>query len=535
MAILDYINPFSNKFLGLVPDEKDVRNTTAHLNSYSTGEDPVDWRSYNRAVGNHGYIPPSNPYSTNNIVFDTVFANKRQRVNYYRNLALYPFVHKLLNIIANECVCRTHDGEMATFGIANAYKSEFKEVEYQTLKAEFDYVVNAVLHKDDIYDYFLRWLIDGELFLEICLNDKGDKIAGVKQMPPWCTICIWDDGMIDGFVQDPRLINIDTTEKPKQFTKDQIAYARWGEWGSNLNDSRGILERAIRPINQLRALEDALTVYYITRAPEKRIWNIYAGRLPGAQQEEFIHEVRAQIRKTNSYDPNLGMIVGGNNVQSLSEDIIFAKDKDGQQSTVESFKGSVDFATRKDDFTAFRKDAAEALMVPMSRWMEGPDNGAQYVQGVEGLTMEEANFQKCCRNWRRKFVQLIYQLFITQLKVRNFDKKYLDSNIYDIDLIPATDFENMRDLARAEKRGGVLGAIAQYLPTLANSKPDSEEMPPMISKQFAMEKWLGMTTDEILLNDKMLEREKQNILDAAAAVKEEGGETADEEADDMEF
>lgn len=531
---LAFLNPFSQKFLQVEPDHSDVRTTTARLNSYGKSEDAIDWRT---AVGGYysRYVSPSQPYDQNGVVFDTVFANKRQRINYYRNLARYPFVKKCLHIIANECVCETAIGDVATFGLNNAYKKKITDAEYKTLKEEFDYVINCVIHKDQMWYYFYKWLIDGELFLEICLNDEKNKVAGVKALPPFCTLCIWDEGAIDGFIEDPKLITPDATEPPKTFTKNQIAYANYGEYGTNMNDVRGHLEAAVRPINQLRAIEDALTVYRITRAPERRIWSIYGGKKPAAQVKEYMQEIRAQYRKELSLDPHTGMVVGGNNVQALSEDIWLAKDADGNGSTVENFKGSTEFNGQLEDVKMFREQVADALLIPASRWQSSAEgSAAQYMQGIEGVAMEEATFQKECRKMRKRFVQIIYQIFMVHLQVRGYNKKYLDSDIYNIDLIPATDFERMREIAIAEKMGGVVGAWSQFLPTLENSKPDTESLPPIISKQYMLEKMLGMTTEDMLLNHDMLEREKAEINEIAASVKKEGGDEAEDEGD-MEF
>lgn len=529
---LNFLNPFSDKFLQVNPEASQVRDTEAHLNSFGKGEDSIDWRAL--AGFDNNYRSPSDPYDKNSIVFENVFSNKRQRINYYRNLALYPFANKLLHIIANECICSVSDGDVTTFDFAKEYKSKFTQSEFLTLRDEFNYVVNCVLGKENVWYYFLKWLIDGEIFMEICLNDKKDRVAGVKILPPYCTLCIWDDGILNGFIEDPRLISPNTTEKTKTFLKNQIAYVSNGEYGNNMNDVRGILERAIRPINQLRAIEDALTVYRITRAPEKRIWNVYAGRMRATEQPEYLQQVRAKYRKQLSLDPHTGMIVGGNNTQSMTEDFWFTKDKDGQGTTVESFKGSTEFNGQIEDVKMFKEQVAECLYVPLARWSTADGAGAQYVQGIDGLSMDEANFQKECKRLRKRFSELLYQVFIVHLQLRGYNQKYLDKKIYNLDFIPGTDFEQMRDIALAEKRASTIGTLSTYLPTLANSKPGSEELPPLISRQFLFERLLSMKTEDMIFNDKTLEREMQEINDKAASVKEEGGE-GDEESEDMDF
>ena len=101
--------------------------------------------------------------------------------------------------------------------------------------------------------------------------------------------------------------------------------------------------------------------------------------------------------------------------------------------------------------------------------------------------------------------------------------------MYNIDLHPATDFERMRDLNLAEKRGSVIGTLSQFLPTSSNIKPGAEELAPIFSKQFFMEKILGMSTQDILLNNKMLESEIKQMREEAEAAQAEGGESPDAE------
>lgn len=511
------------------------RQADAALNSYGRSEDAVDWRRLTHGYLN-GYIEGQDVYDSSGILFETVFASKRQRVNFYRNLSIYPFVRRCLTIMADESVCENALGEVATFDIDKAFKSKFTETELMTLRDEFNYIINEVFGKDQLWYYYYKWLVDAELFLEICLNTEGDKVAGLKCLPPYCTMCVYDDGILHGFIEDIKLLNPEFTDDPKTFTTNQVAYVNYGFWGNNKNDIRGHLEPAIRPINQLRAIEDALTVYRITRAPEKRIFKIYTGKLPTAKVPEYMQEIRSKYRKQLTIDPVTGMIQSNNNVQAFVEDFWLSQDADGQGSSIETFKGSTEFNGQLEDVKMFREQVADALMIPASRWQNAEGGGSPYNQGVEGLTLEEASFQKLNKRLRRKFADVIYQVFLVHLQVRGYDSKYLDKTIYHIDLIPATDFELMRSLAMCEKRGGVIGAFSQFLPTLNNVKPGSEEAPPLFSRQFFMEDILGLTSEQRIRNDRLIQEEAEDLIAKADAAKEEGGDEGDEGGgDDLGF
>ena len=532
----NFWNPLSDRFLQVEPEHSQQRQADAANNSFGKSEDPRNWR--NAVMGySSNYTDPIDPYDSNGIMFDTVFSTKRQRINFYRNLALYPFTRKCLTMMADEAVCENAMGEVATFDIDKASKSKFTETELMTLRDEFNYIINCVIGKNQLWYLYYTWLVDAELFLEICLSSDGTKVAGIKQLPPYCTMCIYDDGLLKGFIEDTKLLDPENQNgETKTFTTNQIAYANYGFWGNNRNDVRGHLEAAIRPINQLRAIEDALTVYRITRAPEKRIFKIYTGKMPVNRVPEYMQELRAKYRKQLTIDPVTGMINSNNNVQAFVEDFWLSIDADGQGSSIENFKGSTEFKGQLDDVKMFREQVADALMVPPSRWATADGGGAQYSQGIEGLTLEEASFQKLNKRLRRKFCDIIYQIFMVHLQVRGYKSKFLDRTIYNIDLIPATDFELMRSLSMCEKRGGVVGSFSQFLPTPSNVKPGSEDMAPLFSRQFFLEDILGLTSEQRIRNDKLIEQETSEIIAKAQAAKEEGGEEPDDEGgDDLGF
>lgn len=525
------LNPFSDKFLQTTPDKAQTRETLAKLNSFGVGEDTLD---LSKLVRGYGAGSPIYPYEQNNIIFDTVFTTKRQRINYYRSMAKYAFVKKMLTIISDECCSKRADGTVASFDIDPAYRSKFTETEYNSLKAQFDYIINAVFKKKMLWKYFNRWLVDGEIFLEICLNDEKDCVSGLKQLPPYCTLCVYDEGILTGFVQDPSLINAEYDRNNiKTFTRNQIAYANYGLYGNNLNDVRGHLEAAIKPINQLRAMEDAQAVYFMVRAPEKRIWKIYGGGLPVPKQQEYLQQCIAQYRRDLNLDPHTGLVNGAQNTQALSQDIWVLQDRNGNSTQVETFQSGQQFNGMHEAIEGYKEMVADAMEIPATRWKLDAGS-AQYVQGVEGLSIDESSFQQRCARWAEDFADVIKQVFIVQLQVAGFKDKYLDSDAYSIGLIPSTDTRRFREIAMAEKAVGVLGGLTTMMPTRTNIKADSDEAPPLLSKQYVFQKYLGWSSEDMLLNDAMLKRETAEIKKEQDAIKDEGGDSESDEGD-MEF
>ena len=524
---LNFLNPFSSDFLNTAPEHSEIRAREAARNSFGKGEDTIDWNTLANGYNNSAYVDPATPYDQNSIVFETLFTNKWQKISWYRSMSMYPLIGKGLNIMADEAVCPDAFGNVAKFDLAEPFKGKFTATEFSALKMEFDYIIECVIGKENIWDYYHKWLVDAELFWEICLNDKGDKVVGINTLAPYAMLVIYDKDSdnINGYIENVNYLNQnqDKTSEIKKFLPSQIAYTRYPIVWTNRNDIRGHLERSIRPLNQLRNIEDALTVYRITRATEKRVFNISVGRMPPPQAAAYVQEIRNKYRKNLTIDNATGMINSVKNVQAMTEDFFFPKDDSGQSSEVTSFQSGATFDGQMQDVYMFQKQVMDGLFIPQARWKADEVGGAGYNQGVEQANMEEVSFQRMNRRLRRRFVDIIKQVFLVHLRVRGYKEKFLDKALYNIDLNPATDFERMRDLALAEKRGSVIGTLSQFLPTTNNIKPGAEELAPLFSKQYFMEKILGMSTQDILLNNKMLETEIAQMREEAEAAAAEGG------------
>ena len=535
---LNYLNPFSSDFLKAPPDHSDVRAHEAARNTYGKIEDTIDWNAFYNA---YGYDDPASPYDATHIAFDQIFVNKYQKISWYRSMSMYSLVAKAINIITDEAVCPDHQGNVAMFDIEEPYKSKFTSTDFSTLKMEFDYIITCVFGKEKIWDLFAKWLVDAELFMEIALNDNGDKVVGLNTLAPYAMLVIYDKDSdnINGFIENINYLQQaqvqDKNTAIKRFLPSQIAYIRYPLTWNNCNDVRGHLERSIRPLNQLRNIEDALTVYRITRATEHRVFNIYTGRRPPDKAAAYVQEIRNKYRKNLTIDNATGMINAVKNTQAMTEDFFFAKDDSGNSSTIDTFASGSTFDGQIQDIYMFQKQVMDGMLIPQARWKADEIGSANYNQGVDSANLEEVAFQRCCHRLRRRFADLIKQVFLVHLRVRGYKEKFLDSAIYNIDLHPATDFERMRDLALAEKRGSVLSMLSQFLPTTTNIKPGSEELAPLFSKQYFMEKILGLSTQDVLLNNKMLEQEIKQMNEEAEAAAAAGGGEEDESGGDLGF
>lgn len=508
MAIdFSFLNPLSFPFVNKPSDANRQREIVASKKSYGQSEDTIDWYAW---TGRSDLS--SNDYSQNTILFDAVFQNKRQRISTYRYISCYPLVKLAMNILVNECTQGDSDGNVCTFGIKSAYRSEIKDQEYELLKEQFSYIMNCVLNKRGfIYDLLMQWWIDGELYLEKCLNEEGNAIAGLKVLPPYACACIYQDDVATGYIEDvSTLITNDKKNDIRQFPIDQIAYSNYGEWITNRNDIRGHLESAIKPIHQLRNVEDSMVIARMVRAPERLVWNVYTGRLQGPKADEVVAQVRNRFRNQYSIDTETGSINGTRNVLAFREDYWLSKNADNLGTTVETLKGGTEFGQQIDDIYMFQRQVMDALMIPPTHWRAG-DGESQFTNSDENLNRTELDFHNFVKRKAKRFLDdIVLDFYITQLRVSGWPKKFLDSQLYDINFVESSEYNEYRELTKMEKKLGLLSTVASYMPSKENVKDGSSERP-FLATDFVLKDICKFTDEQIQRNKKLLNEEIKRL------------------------
>lgn len=503
MSIVNFLNPFSKYFL--TPEQEVARSTEHEYTKNSQGiADDVDvFNQYMYQYGG-GWGQNGAEFNQTGIIFDQVFNDKYQRIQKYRSMTWYPPCNKALNVVCDECIVENGVGKIASFGLEENYASTLKPVEIKQLEIEFQYIMNTVFKaKDQMFDLFKKWLVDGELFLEIVLSSDGKNVIGIKALPPFYTFPVYNEGVLTGFFETVPNVTSGNTDI-KQFPASQVAYSSFGVYGRNKQDIRGYLEAAIRPYNQLKSIEDALVVYRLTRAPEKRMWNIETGRMTPAKAEEYVRKLMNKYKKRLSYDPETGAINSSKNIQSLTEDFWFPK-SEGNGSTVDTLQGGTTFIGQLEDVQMFQQQLYDSMLIPKSRW--NSDSGATYTAGTD-IAREEYNFAKFTKRLQKRFRKVIVDVFIQQLRVRGYDKKYLDRSSYDIQMCTNNFFEEYKTFQLNEQRATVLNNFAQYLPSRENV---NGPVKPIFSKAFVMEHMMLLNDEDRLKNQLTLDKEIADI------------------------
>jgi hypothetical protein len=252
--------------------------------------------------------------------------SKIERLKVYREMAKYPVISFAVNEYVNEAVSFDDNGNCVNFKIRNK-DIDNDEHQRKTLQAEFKTLFYDTIKINDlIYKWFTDYMVDGEIFIEkIIDNDNPENgITRVKKLLTKLIFPVYDDLESEDILFFT--YNSQKTSELLQVPKDMIAYANSGiiEYSENEQDISimSFLENAKIPYRRLKMLEDALIIYRIIRAPERRIFNIDVGNLPKARAEQYLRETIERHRQKKFFDPSTGDVTEGLDPVAMTEDYL---------------------------------------------------------------------------------------------------------------------------------------------------------------------------------------------------------------------
>jgi hypothetical protein len=268
------------------------------------------------------------------------------------------------------------------------------------------------------------------------------------------------------------------------------------------------LHKAIKPVNQLRMIEDALVIYRISRAPERRIFYIDVGNLPKIKAEQYLKDVMNRYRNKLVYDASTGEIRDDRNHMSMLEDFWLPRREGGRGTEITTLPGGSNLG-EIDDIVYFQRKLYRSLNVPISR-LEA-ENNFSLGRSTE-ITRDELKFTKFIQKLRKKFVHLFTDILKTQLLLKGVISLDDWDNIKEhiqYDFLKDGHFTELKETELLNDRINTLQSIEAYVGSY-------------FSKEYVMKSVLR-------LNDSEIEDMKKQISDEA----EEEPESDEEE--DMEY
>lgn len=358
---------------------------------------------------------------------DGVVRNEIELITRYRDISLQPELETAIDEIVNEAIVADDTGHSVDINMDDLEQPESVKTK---IKDEFEYILKLLNFGNMGHDIFRRWYIDGRMFYHVVINEKSPA-KGIQELR----------------YIDPRRIRkireIQKTKDPKtgiEIIKKQNEYYLYNERGvigahSNLgskistdsivNVNSGIMDskrsmvlswlhKAIKPLNQLRMVEDATVIYRLSRAPERRVFYVDVGNMPTVKAEQYLRDIMVKYRNKLVYDSSTGEIKDDRRHLSMIEDFWFPRREGNRSSEITTLPGGQNLGVI-EDVQYFEKKLYKSLGVPASRLEQ--NTGFSLGRTTE-ITRDELKFMKFIMRLRNKFSTLFDDLLRVQLVLK---------------------------------------------------------------------------------------------------------------------
>ena len=408
--------------------------------------------------------------------------NELELITRYREMANHPECDMAINEIVNESITHDEDGTVVDLVMDNLKQPDSIK---KKIKEEFDTVLKMLNFSNLADDLYKRWYIDGRIYFQIVLDEKKPK-----------------DGIQELRYIDPRKIRkireIKKGRDPKtgaEIIQSIAEYYMYNDRGtitqsytagvsqglriapesivnvnSGLMDAKNTfvisyLHKAIKPLNQLRMIEDAVVIYRLSRAPERRIFYIDVGNLPKGKAEQYMRDVMTKYRNKMVYDANTGELRDDRKHMSMLEDFWLPRREGGKGTEITTLPAGQNLG-QIEDVQYFQKKLLQSLSVPYSRLDQQGGGGIAGIGRTTELTRDELRFNKFINRLRNKFSQLFDHALRVQLSLKGvcteeeWDK--FREDIY-YDYKKDNNFVELKEADLLQQRLSILNLVEPYV------------------------------------------------------------------------
>ena len=366
-------------------------------------------------------------YYSQVVDMDTNIKNENELIKRYREISLLPEVDEAITEIVNEAISYDEDHESVKLDLSKLKLSDSIKAK---INDEFHTVLELLNFKEKGYEIFHKWYVDGRLYYLINLDpqsprkgiqslqkidarkirkvrniEKGvDKKTGLEVIQKIDEYFIYNEKGIGG-----------STANGIKLSLDSVVYVPSGFIDENTNIVLSYLHKAIKPANQLKMMEDAVVIYRISRAPERRIFYIDVGNLPKVKAEQYVTDIMNKYRSKVVYDANTGEVRDDRKFMSMLEDFWMPRREGGKGTEITTLPGGQNLG-QMEDVDYFKQKLYQSLNVPISRLQ--PNQNFSLGRSNE-VTRDELKFMKFIDRLRNKFSVLILDCLRIQLIAKN--------------------------------------------------------------------------------------------------------------------
>ena len=449
---------------------------------------------------------PTGMYGGTYIDIEGSAKNEAALVTKYREIAMHPECDFAIEDIINDAIImddNTYPVEIVLDDTALSARVK------KLVRAEFEGLQKILDFGNKGYEIFRRWYVDGRLYYQLVINENDIK-EGIKELryidprkikkvrqnltqKDKKTGAILYKGIKEFYFYNPKGLGKDGSNQGVKIAADSICYVTSGLVDPMNKFNLGHLHKAIKPLNQLRMLEDATVIYRLSRAPERRIFYIDVGNLPKAKAEQYLRDMMVKHKNKLVYDAQTGEIKDDRKHMTMLEDFWLPRREGGRGTEITTLPGGQNLG-ELDDVLYFQKKLYKALNVPVSR-LEAEVN-FNIGRSTE-ISRDEIKFQKFINRLRNKFAVLFDNLLEIQVVLRGIMTRAEWQEAKNNITYNFTNDNHFEELKEAEIMEGRLRLLG--------------EIDPLVGKYFSTT-WvrknvLKMTEEEIELMSREIEIE----------------------------
>ena len=443
---------------------------------------------------------------------DGAAKNESDLIRKYRQMALFPEAELAVDDIVNEAVVADREQNPVNINLSNVNLS--LDIKDKILE-NFHEVINLLNFNETGYDTFKKWYVDGRIYYHIIIDQSNPK-RGILELRPIDALKIKKIRQIipprEGYdsptmpkVEEYFMFNelgIDakygssSAANHIKIAPDSIAYCHSGLLSEDKKLVLSYLHKAIKPLNQLRMIEDAVVIYRISRAPERRIFYIDVGNLPKMKAEQYLRDIMTRYKNKMVYDAGTGEVRDDRRHQSMLEDYWLPRREGGRGTEITTLPGGENLGELAD-IEYFQKKMYKALNVPSSRLEQ--ESGFTLGRAQE-ISRDEVKFSRFVERLRGRFNNLFHTCLEKQLILKGIltlnDWRSVSKNIH---------YEWQTDSHFAELKEAEM--LQERLNLLQSMNFADEIVGNFYSKDYIRKRILKQTQEEIDQMDREIEQE----------------------------
>ena len=348
----------------------------------------------------------------------------------YRQMSLIPEVDMAIDDIVQEAIS-SNDLD-AQVGI-NLDATKFSDSIKSKIRDEFSEVLRLLRFNQTSSDIFRKWYVDGRMYFHLLVEPSNPKkgVVGLRMIDPL------QIKKVREVLKKKNAKGVEVIDKVKEYytynqggfernqmtgsntqtlqiSPDAIVYTTSGMMDASRRNIIGYMHKGLKSANQLKMMEDALVIYRISRAPERRIFYIDVGNLPKAKAEQYLADTMTRYKNKLVYNADTGEVRDDRKHMSMLEDFWLPRREGGRGTEITTLPGGQNLG-EIEDIIYFQRKLFRSLNVPISRL----ETEAGFSLGrTTEISRDEVKFSRFVDRLRMKFSSMFYDILKTQLVLK---------------------------------------------------------------------------------------------------------------------